>query len=151
MSDERIKEVHYLICIKCKNIFGVKERSEAEAHICTGAYFMPEIQELTQFIHSTAREKGWWDEPRSFGDIIALCHSELSEALEDYRNGLATTAIYFTDDDREKPYGIPVELADVIIRILDASGYYGIDIERALEVKVKYNTGRQYRHGGKQL
>lgn len=112
---------------------------------------MAEINELKNYIHSTAKAKGWWDEPRSFGDIIALCHSELSEALEDYRNQLPPTGIFFTEDDREKPFGIPVELADTIIRILDACGYYGIDIERALEVKVEYNTGRPYRHGGKAL
>ena len=32
-------------------------------------------------VHQNAVEHGWWDEERSFGEIIALCHSELSEAL----------------------------------------------------------------------
>lgn len=112
---------------------------------------MNELNDLKYHIHNTAKEKGWWDEPRSFGDILALCHSELSEALEDYRNDLSPSTIYFTQDDKAKPHGIPIELADVIIRILDACGYYGIDIGRALEVKVEYNTGRPYRHGGKVL
>ncbi|WP_171804955.1 hypothetical protein [Mahella australiensis] len=37
------------------------------------------ITELVQEIHTNAKKHGWWDEDRSFGDVIALCHSELSE------------------------------------------------------------------------
>lgn len=48
-----------------------------------------------------------------------------------------------------KPEGIPIELADVIIRILDYCGYAGIDIEAAIRQKHEYNKSRPYRHGGK--
>lgn len=105
------------------------------------------LNKLRDDIHQNAVEHGWWDEERSFGEIIALCHSELSEALEEYRNGILPGMIY----GYEQPGGIDVELADCIIRILDYCGAAGIDIEQAIRVKHEYNKGRPYRHGGKKI
>lgn len=112
---------------------------------------MASLNTLAEYIHETAKSKGWWDEPRSFGDIIALCHSELSEALEAHRDGLIPNKVYFTADEKQKPYGIAVELVDVIIRILDACAYYDIDVDGVMRIKTDYNLGRPYRHGGKAL
>ncbi|MBC8590632.1 hypothetical protein [Wansuia hejianensis] len=105
-----------------------------------------EFNKWTKTIHELAVKNGWWDEERSFGDIIALCHSELSEALEEYRDGRLPNEIYYNGD---KPEGIPIELADVIIRILDYCGKEKIDIGKALNIKHKFNKTRPYKHGGK--
>src|SRR5690606_38231885 len=40
------------------------------------------LKPFIEDIHSLAKEKGWWEEERSFGDVLSLIHSELSEALE---------------------------------------------------------------------
>jgi len=128
------------------------------------------LNELAKEIHEIAVEHGWWDTPPNFPEIIALCHSELSEALEEYRDGKAN--LYFEcpyHDTRSKcpdsfdgcqqgknrgcnqrkPEGIAVELADAIIRILDYAAAEGIDIDEAIVVKCAYNKSRPWRHGGK--
>ena len=104
------------------------------------------INDWAEVIHANALEHGWWDEERSFGDIVALCHSELSEALEAYRSGEDPVWM-----DGLKPEGMAVEMVDCIIRILDFLRYKEIDIEAVLAMKHDYNKGRAYRHGGKKL
>ena len=99
---------------------------------------MGQITELANEIHATAKAHGWWEGNRSFGDLVALMHSELSEALEAYREGRHDAAI-------------AVEFADVIIRVLDASVGLGYPIEKILIEKMEYNKTRPYRHGGKKL
>lgn len=122
------------------------------------------LNELCKKAYENAKSKGWWDEERSFGEQIALMHSELSEALEEYRKGHDITEGYYTCKNKSnhchgdcnkcidaKPEGIPVELADVLIRIFDTCGRYGIDLDRAVEMKMKYNETRPYKHGGKKI
>ncbi len=73
-------------------------------------------------------------------------HSELSEAFEEHRAGHAVDEIYEKDG---KPEGIPVELADTVIRIADFCGLHGIDLQQAIDIKLEYNKTRTYRHGNK--
>lgn len=74
-------------------------------------------------------------------------HSEVSEALEAYRiRGVEG----YTDPDG-KPDDVGSEFADVLIRLLDASAAYGIDLEAEYERKMAYNEKRPWRHGGKRL
>lgn len=101
------------------------------------------INELTKDIHDNAVEHGWWESERSFGEIIALCHSELSEALEADRAG--EPLIWHKESG--KPEGAAVEMIDCIIRILDWCGHAGVDVEAVLMEKHEYNKTRPYKHG----
>lgn len=105
--------------------------------------------------------------PRNVGEVLMLIVSEASEAMEAYREGLDLRRMFYVHpdgttcdpekrclaangvSDPAKPEGIPIELADVIIRTLDACAEWGIDIETAMRYKMAYNRTRPNRHGGK--
>lgn len=128
------------------------------------------LNELAKEIHENAKAHGWWEENRTFPEIVALCHSELSEALEEYRNGRPMVYCVNPDckilwernttedtccnvcgfrDGKAKPEGIATEMADCIIRILDWAGAEGIDMDAVIWAKMDYNKTRPYKHGGK--
>lgn len=185
-----------------------------------------DLKQLIKEAHETAVSKGWWETENPFENQIANMHAELSEAWEDYRNNRGLNEIYWEckggydggktcpfktcyQCNHNKPCGIPVELADVCIRIFDTLGEFNdvdevernyrstsliepqtlalliieshdllnnaynlidnkveflvwtiqviekycldnkIDLEKAIEMKMRFNKLRSYRHGGK--
>lgn len=128
------------------NLIGIEEKEVSEMTKEQVIHDLKVIDEFAKEVHRNSVEHGWWDSERELPEIIALCHSELSEALEAYRNG--EDMIWINDG---KPDGIGVEMCDCIIRILDYLAYKGFDIGHALKMKHLYNTTRPYKHGGKRI
>lgn len=128
------------------------------------------ITEFSHDVHQNAVEHGWWEEERGTPECLMLMVSELSEALEEYRDGKPDAYCHMLgsrnpgnpncqrdtcegldclDKTFFKPEGIGIELADCIIRIFDYCAAHDIDIGRAIMIKHLYNKTRPYRHGGK--
>lgn len=119
------------------------------------------LTEMSDYIHAANREKGWYSDPetgdrveRNIGEMLALIHSEISEALEAHRKLLM-------DDKIPDFHGLTAELGDAIIRIWDLIGYKRFlireeflgewrdaklkpfDLGAAVVAKIEYNAHRK--------
>lgn len=104
------------------------------------------LKELVKESHDRAVRHGWWEgDVHNIPEKLALIHSEVSEALEAYRDNEPN----FRTGEDGKPEGFGVELADAVIRIMDLCGHLGIDLDYLVRVKSEFNERRPYRHGGK--
>lgn len=101
------------------------------------------IGELQSEAHRIAVEHGWWETERSAGEALMLIVTELSEAMEAWRDGSPESGKIPGFSQVEE------ELADAVIRILDFAGGHDLNLEDALSAKMRYNESRPYRHGGK--
>ena len=108
------------------------------------------LNELAQIAHQANIK--WWQDPhtglpikRNKGELIALMHSELSEALEGERKDLM-------DDKLPHRKMAEVELVDAILRILDYAAGFGYDLQGAFDEKMAYNAQREdHKHEARRL
>lgn len=110
-----------------------------------------EIKKLQILCHEIAESKGFYDgynnratwleagekQDKNAGLLLALMHSEISEALEAIR----------AKDPKDNNLG--EEMADLVIRALDASEYWNIDLEHEILKKIEKNKVRPQKHGKK--
>lgn len=124
------------------------------------------IPELVERSHANAVNKGFYGDDgngeRNFGELIALTHSELSEALEAHRTGkdCVVDPKYYDNPDewldielwkanfvRDIKDTTADEIADTFIRLGDLCGYLGLDIDSHIRAKMAYNATREKLHG----
>jgi len=118
------------------------------------------FNETAAYVHKMNKEKGFWDEAHpNVGEKLMLIVTEVAEALEAVRR-------------KEQPYANPDtveylkkagfdkvlfeaniknsfedEIADTMIRLFDLAGYYNIDLDFHIPMKLKYNQTRGKKHG----
>ena len=103
--------------------------------------FIDVFNRIQNQVHANAVAHGWWEEPREDGTLIALIMSEAAEALEALRKGNGP------DEHCPQFSGAEVELADVIIRIMDMAEARGWNVAGAIVAKHEFNKTRPYKHG----
>ena len=74
---------------------------------------------------------------RNKGELLALIHSEVSEAWE---------GLYLFDDKLPKYNGAQVELADTLIRIFDFLGGFNIEIDLLMVYPLEYPTFPEFQN-----
>lgn len=104
------------------------------------------IQQWCSDIHDWALRKGFWkkDEDRNLMEQAVLFHSEITEFVEDIRAGRFIQDKWY---EGAKPCGPLSELADLVIRVFDTCGAYGLDLEGMIKEKMAYNETRPHKHG----
>lgn len=124
------------------------------------------INNLAKEIHAINVKNGFYEEEKNIGEMIALIHSEASEALEADRKGAyanmeAQDHLWeiFDEDDFDEEFSFSDwfrfnikdtfedELADIMIRVMDLAAHKGIDLEKHIRGKMRYNSLREYKHG----
>ena len=121
------------------------------------------LNQAATLIHGNNKAKGFWDKERNVGELLMLVTSELGEAMEAHRKekftdwdlfekereaeescGRGEERLYFKAQVKDT---FEDEIADAVIRLLDLSCGLGIDLERHIIEKVKYNETRPKLHG----
>ena len=126
---------------------------------------MNNLNKLAKEIYEGNKLRGFDVAKENIGQTLMLVVSELAEALEaDRKNHHAVLHLFEKDleqmnqYDERKPFRKTAfamtikdtfedEIADAFIRLFDLAGGLGIDIEKHIDLKLRYNATREHRHG----
>ena len=107
--------------------------------------FISKFRIVAKRAAAIAKAKGWEvsNDPVHLTAMIALMHTELSEAVEAVRHDNPPSNYI------PKYTGIEEEFADVIIRIMHVAHCLDYRVAEALITKLEFNRTRPYKHGDK--
>lgn len=120
------------------------------------------LNAMSAEIHGAQVQKGFWEQERSFGELLMLVTSELSEALEanrkankftEFRKKMFAETDISGDQDFKSAFELLIkdteedEIADAIIRLMDLAGNRGYDLDFHIKQKLRYNSLRPHKHG----
>jgi len=126
-----------------------------------------DIDDLVVIAYKAALEKGFTQlgKPRTLEEHVALLVTELGEMFECQRDGMLPYEVKYLhkgrtgpdritrtdghelDEEEPEPIGVPVELADLVIRAANMAGEYGINLSDVIAMKLRYNQRRPHLHG----
>ena len=119
------------------------------------------LNEISKQVYEANKLKGFDVKKENLGQTLCLIHSEISEALEAIRKNRYAKLDFFEIDDKkfsdivsfESNFKTCIkdsfedEIADTFIRLMDLVGALEIDIDKHIELKRRFNSLREYKHG----
>ena len=120
------------------------------------------LNELAAEIHAENKLRGFDVSTEPFPQPVMMIVTELSEAVEADRSAKCACtdwieSAYPESEDCEPEFcnafcnniknTVEDELADALIRLLDLTAALGIDIDKHVRLKRRYNKSRPWKHG----
>lgn len=125
---------------------------------------MTNLNEISKQVYEANKLKGFDAKKENIGQTLCLIHSEISEALDAVRKYkhanllrmnfiLGDKAVMSEEEHFKSKYEMHIkdtfedEIADTFIRLMDLVGALEIDIDRHIELKRRFNSLREFKHG----
>ena len=115
------------------------------------------INELAIAIYRDALIKGWHTPKEEENQFIEMTCNNLHDEVSELHEAWRSNELHALCDKSDKMVTAGIrpltcleeELADILIRALEACAFQGVEPEDIISRKMAYNRTRPHRHGGK--